>query len=113
LQHPCPFLSLLSTRLRRTHLWRRSSPCPSCRARCGAFDEPINPSGILVQIVGTQKSFQGRSCEEHEICDEVLKEDVVVRLRKMQLLVEGKEETVITARMGSITATLALSLATW
>jgi hypothetical protein len=43
----------------------------------------------------------------------VLKEDVVVRLRKMQLLVEGKEETVITARMGSITATLALSLATW
>jgi hypothetical protein len=43
----------------------------------------------------------------------VLKEDVVVRLRKMQLLVEGKEETAITAWMGSITATLALSLATW
>jgi hypothetical protein len=42
-------------------------------------------------------SCQGRSCEEHEIFGEVLKEDVVVRLRKIQLMVEGKEETAITA----------------
>ena len=40
---------------------------------------------------------QGHSCEEHEICGKVLKEDVVVRLRKLQLMVEGKEETVIAA----------------
>jgi hypothetical protein len=40
---------------------------------------------------------QGRSCEEHDNFDEVLKEDVVVRLRKIQLMVEGKEETAIAA----------------
>jgi hypothetical protein len=62
-----------------------------------SFDEPIHPSGILVQIVGTQMSCQGRSCEEHEICGEVLEEDVVVCLRKIQLMVEGKEETAIAA----------------
>ena len=42
-------------------------------------------------------SCQGRSCEEHEICGEVMEEDVVVRLRKIQLMVEGKEETAIVA----------------
>jgi hypothetical protein len=59
------------------------------------FNEPTHPCGILVQIVGTTVSCQGRLCEEHEICGQVLKEDVVVRLCKMQLMVEGKEETVI------------------
>ncbi len=35
-------------------------------------------------------------CEEHELCgDEVLKEDVVVRLRTVQLVVDGKEEKAI------------------
>jgi hypothetical protein len=62
-----------------------------------SFDEPTHPCGILVKIVGTTVSCQGHLCKEHEICGEVLKEDVVVRLRKMQLMVEGKEETVITA----------------
>ena len=36
-------------------------------------------------------------CEEHKICGKVLKEDVAVRLRKIQLMVEGKEETAIVA----------------
>ena len=58
---------------------------------------PIHPSGIVVKIVGTEISYQGRSCEEQENCGEVLKEDIVVRLRKIQLMVEGKEETAITA----------------
>jgi hypothetical protein len=61
------------------------------------FGVPIHPSGIVVEIVGTEMNYQGRSCEEHEICGEVLKEDVVVRLRKIQLVVEGKEETAIAA----------------
>ena len=47
-----------------------------------SFGEPIHPSGIVVEIVGTEMSCQGRSCEEHDICGEVLKEDIVVRLRK-------------------------------
>ena len=62
-----------------------------------ALAVPIHPSGIVVEIVGTEMSCQGRSCEEHENCGEVLKEDVVVRLRKIQLMVEGKEETAIAA----------------
>ena len=68
------------------------APAPFC-----SFGEPIHPSGIVVEIVGTEMSCQGRSCEEHDICGEVLKEDVVVRLRKIQLMVEGKEETAIAA----------------
>ena len=58
----------------------------------------MHPSGIVVEIVGTERGDQGRSCEEHNInCGEVLAEDVVVRLRKEQLLVEGKEEMAIAA----------------
>ena len=50
----------------------------------------------LVEFVGSQMSCLGRSCEEHEMCgDEVLKEDVVVRLRTVQLVVDGKEEKAI------------------
>ena len=62
---------------------------PSVTAAPFSFDEPTHPCGILVEIVGTMVSCQGRACEEHEICGVVLKEDVVVRLRKMQLMVEG------------------------
>ncbi len=50
----------------------------------------------LVEIVGLQMSCRGRSCEEHELCgDEVLKEEVVVCLRTVQLVVDGKEEKAI------------------
>ena len=62
-----------------------------------SFGESIHLSGIVAEIVGTEMSCQGRSCKEHEICGEVLKEDVVVRLRKIQFVVEGKEETAIAA----------------
>jgi hypothetical protein len=61
-----------------------------------SFGKPIHPSGIVVEIVGTEMSCQGRSCEEHDICGDVLKEDIVVHLR-IQLMVEGKEETAIAA----------------
>ena len=38
-------------------------------------------SWFVVEIVGTERSDQGRSCEEHLFnCGEVLAEDVVVRL---------------------------------
>ena len=61
------------------------------------FGEPIHPSGIVIDIVGTEMSCQGRSCDKHEICSEVLEADIVVRLRKIQLMVERKEETAIAA----------------
>ncbi len=59
--------------------------------------EQTHPPGILVEIVGTEMRCQGHSCKMHEIRGEVLTEDAVVRLRKIQLMVEGKEETAIAA----------------
>ena len=58
----------------------------------------FHPPGIVVEIVGTEANDQGRSCEEHPInCGEVLEPDVVVRLRKVQLMVKGREEMAIAA----------------
>jgi hypothetical protein len=59
--------------------------------------EPHNPSGIVVEIVGTEREDQGHSHEEHLNCGEVMAEDVVVCLWKVQILVEGREETAIAA----------------
>jgi hypothetical protein len=57
----------------------------------------FHPPGIIVEIVGTEASDRGRTCKEHTVnCGEVLEEDVVVRLRKVQVVVDGKE-TAITA----------------
>jgi len=56
----------------------------------------FHPPGIVVEIVGTETGDQGHSCEEHPVnCGEVLEPDVVVRLLKVQLMVEEREETVI------------------
>ena len=57
-----------------------------------AFDRCIecimatHPSGITVEIVGIEASNNGRSCEEHDVCGSILIEDVVVRLRKVQVV---------------------------
>jgi hypothetical protein len=59
--------------------------------------EPHHPSGVVIEIVGTECGNQGRSCEKHLNCGEVMAEDVVVRLWKVQILVKGKEETAIAA----------------
>ena len=54
-----------------------------------------HPPGIVVYIVGTLMSENGRSCEDHAVCGSMLEEGMVVRLRKVQVLVEGHEETAI------------------
>ena len=61
------------------------------------FDMPFHPTGVVVEIVGTIMSDRGRSCEHHACCGDVLVEDVVVRLRKVQITTDGKEETAIAA----------------
>ena len=59
---------------------------------------PYHPSGIMVEIIGMEQGDWGCTCKEHLCnCGEVLAEDVVVRLRRVQVLVEGKEETAIAA----------------
>ncbi len=56
---------------------------------------PFHPTSVVVVIVGTEMDDRGRSCEEHRNCSEVMAEDVVVRLRKVQIQGKGREETTI------------------
>jgi hypothetical protein len=96
---PVPPLVTANNDVARAPVEKKSPPvlpaAPDVAPAPFLFGEPIHLSGIFVKIVGTEMSCQGRSCEEHEICGEVLNEDIVVRLRKIQLMVEGKEETAI------------------
>ena len=56
-----------------------------------------HPLPIVLHIIGTEANDRSRSCEEHHCCGEVLQEDVVVRLRKVQIKARGGEETAIAA----------------
>ena len=47
--------------------------------------------------MASNRRKNGRSCEEHPICGHVLQEDSVVHFRKVQVLIEGKEESAIAA----------------
>jgi hypothetical protein len=59
---------------------------------------PFHPSGLVVEIVGTEMGDRGCSCEEHpNNCGEVLANNVVVRLRKVQIVVDGRKETATAA----------------
>jgi hypothetical protein len=58
----------------------------------------FHPPGIVVEIVGTEAGDRGRTCKEHTVnCGEVLEEDVVVRLWKVQVEADGREEMAIAA----------------
>jgi len=54
-----------------------------------------HPEGITIKIVGTTASDRGRSCKEHDVCGAVLDFDTVVRIRKVQVLIDEKEETAL------------------
>eukprot|EP00977_Amphora_coffeiformis_P011672 scaffold2806_cov178-Amphora_coffeaeformis.AAC.1 len=49
----------------------------------------------LIHIVGINASDRGRSCEEHECCGSVLEPDSLVRIRAVQIVVSGEEETAL------------------
>ncbi len=50
---------------------------------------PFHPSGVVVEIVGTEMENWGRSCEEHpNNCGEVLADNVEVHLHKVQIVVD-------------------------
>ena len=57
--------------------------------------EVTHPSGIVIKIVGTEKGDCGCSCEEHNVCGVVVEEDTLLRLRRMQIKVDGHKETAI------------------
>ena len=56
-----------------------------------------HPSGVTVKIVGTNLASQGRQCKEHNICGSIVAEDIVICLRRVQVIVNGKEESAIGA----------------
>ncbi len=61
-----------------------------------------HPPGVTVEIVGIDASSNGRSCHQHDACGSVLDGNVVVRLRKVQIMESsGREETVIAAYLAS------------
>ena len=51
--------------------------------------------GRVVDIVGIAIGDQGRSCEDHRICGMVLAPGVIVRLRKEEIMVEGRIEVYV------------------
>ncbi len=56
---------------------------------------PFHPTSVGMEIIGTNVGDRDRSCEEHSKCGEVMAEDVVVHLQKVQIQVEGWEEMAI------------------
>jgi hypothetical protein len=52
---------------------------------------PTHPSGVIIDIVGTRRGNHGHSCEEHpDACGmAVLADDVIISIRKEQILVDG------------------------
>jgi hypothetical protein len=61
-------------------------------------DGPFHRTGVVAEIVGMEMSDQGHNCKEHLAnCGEVMANNVVERLWKVQIMVEGREETAIAA----------------
>ena len=51
---------------------------------------PTHPEGIVIKIVGITACDQGRSCEEHPYCGEVIDDAVVVCLCRIQVIMPSK-----------------------
>jgi hypothetical protein len=62
-----------------------AKPVPVC-APCCVVGHPV---GMVLNVVGTNAGDRGRCCKEHTVCGNVLKEDVVGRLRKERIVVPG------------------------
>ncbi len=57
--------------------------------------EVTHQSGIVVKIVGIEKGDPGHLCEEHEVYAVVVEENTLLHFRRMQIQVDGHEETAI------------------
>ena len=64
---------------------------------CIACRMSYHPRGDTVEIAGVNSPTNGRSCEEHHICGEVVIEDVVLHLRKVQVQINQQEQSAIAA----------------
>jgi len=59
-----------------------------------------HPPGIIVEVVGIGMGDRGRSFLEHSVCGEVVEEDTLLHLRRVQIEVDGHKETVIAVLSG-------------
>ena len=64
---------------------------------CIACRMSYHPHGDTVEIVGVNSPTNRQSCEEHRICGEVVIEDVVLHLRKVQVQINQQEQSTIAA----------------
>ena len=64
---------------------------------CIACRMSYHPRGDTVEIVGVNSPTNGQSCEEHCICGEVVIEDVVLPLRKVQVQMNQQQQSAIAA----------------
>ena len=64
---------------------------------CIACRMSYHPRGDTVKIVGVNSPTNRQSCEEHRICGEVVIEDVVLHLRKVQVQMNQQEQSAIAA----------------
>jgi len=76
-------------------LTRSPKPCHLCNKTPLTCTMATCRESIALEIVGTEVGDSYRRCDEHNVCGAVVEEDVVVRLRKEQMLVDGSEETAI------------------
>ena len=65
--------------------------------RCIACRMSYHPLGDTVEIVGVNSPTNGQSCEEHRICGEVVIEDAVLCLRKVQVQINQQEQSATAA----------------
>ena len=59
-------------------------------ARCAHLAGPTHLEGIVINIVGITVCNQGHSCEEHPYCGEIIDNDVVAHLRRVQVIMPSK-----------------------
>ena len=75
-----------------------------------------HPSGVSVEILGTEESSDGRTCEEHVVCSSEVHVDVAVRMRWVQrirmvtmkcwlLLLTGRRMELIVAELAFLAGT--------
>jgi hypothetical protein len=57
--------------------------------------EVTHPSCIANEVVVIEKGDCGRSCKEHNVCGEVVEKDTLLHLQRVQITVNGHEETMI------------------
>ncbi len=82
-----------------------AAPAPNTAAASACAPVPSrHPSSIILDVVGTAGTNRRHSCKEHTCCGNVLENNVLVKLRREQILVPDaitgggkmKEETAIT-----------------